>query len=112
MKCKQVFVIKPDSRYRARLIAKGFTQNEEVDYQKTVSPVARFEFIRMLLAIAALKDWEIKALDVKTAFLYGNLDEEIYMEQPEGFVEKRKENHVCFANTATNLPLQNSRGNS
>ena len=50
--------------------------------------------------MAALEDWDIEALDVKTAFLYGELDEEIYMEQPEGFVEKGRENHVCLLKKA------------
>lgn len=100
VKCKWVFTIKSDGRYKARLVAKGFTQVEGIDYQETFSPVARFESIRTLLALAALEDWDVEALDVKTAFLYGDLDEEIYMEQPEGFVEKGKENHVCLLRKA------------
>ena len=74
---------------------KGFTQVEGIDFQETFSPVARYEAIRFLLTHAALEDWEIEALDIKTAFLYGELDEEIYMEQPEGFVKKGQEGHVC-----------------
>ena len=57
-------------------------------------PVARYETIRLLLATAALENWDIEALDVKTAFLYGNLDEEIYMQQPEGFIVKGQEHKV------------------
>ena len=57
--------------------------------------VARYEAIRFLLAHAALEDWELEAMDIKTAFLYGELDEEIYMEQPEGFVKRGQENMVC-----------------
>ena len=80
IKCKWVFVIKPDGRYKARLVAKGFTQVEGIDFQETFSPVARYEAIHFLLAHAALEDWELEAMDIKTAFLYGELDEEIYME--------------------------------
>ena len=67
-------------------MAKGFTQIPGIDYDETFSPVARFESIRLLLALAALEDWEIHQLDVKSAFLNGVLDEEIYMEQPQGFI--------------------------
>ena len=80
VKCKWVYAIKSDGRYKARLVAKGFTQIEGIDFQETFSPVARYEAIRFLLAHAALDDWELEAMDIKTAFLYGELDEEIYME--------------------------------
>ena len=65
------------------MVAKGFTQVYRIDFEETFSPVARFETVRILLALAALEDWDIESLDVKTAYLYGELDEEIYMEQPE-----------------------------
>ena len=67
---------------------KGFTQIFRIDYEETFSPVARFETVCLVLALAALHDWEIKVLDVKTAFLFGELDEEIYMVQSEGFIVK------------------------
>ena len=66
-----------------------------IDYEETFSPVARYKSIRYLLAHAALLDWEIEAMDVKLAYLHGVLDEEIYMEQPEGFIAKGEENIVC-----------------
>ncbi|KAL0355133.1 UNVERIFIED_CONTAM: Retrovirus-related Pol polyprotein from transposon TNT 1-94 [Sesamum radiatum] len=73
-------------KYKARLVAKGFKQKEGLDFFDTYSPVTRITSIRVLIAIAALYDLEIHQMDVKTAFLNGELDEEIYMEQPEGFV--------------------------
>nr|GEV46481.1 putative polyprotein [Tanacetum cinerariifolium] len=73
--------------YKARLVAKGFTQTYGVDYEETFSPVADIRAIRILIAIAAYYDYEIWQMDVKTAFLNGFLDEEIYMEQPKGFVD-------------------------
>nr|GFB03335.1 hypothetical protein [Tanacetum cinerariifolium] len=69
--------------YKARLVAKGFTQTYGVDYEETFSPVAGIRAIRILIAIAAYYDYEIWQMEVKTAFLNGFLDEEIYMEQPE-----------------------------
>ena len=69
------------------LLPGGYSQVEGVDYDKLFSPIVHYETVRVLLALAALEDWELEALDVKTAFLYGKLDEEIYMEQPEGFVK-------------------------
>jgi len=95
VKSKWVFKLKADGRYRARLVAKGFTQIPGIDYDQTFSPVARFESLRLLLALAALEDWEIHQMDVKSAFLNGVLDEEIYMEQPQGFVTAGKETKVC-----------------
>ena len=85
VKCRWVFAKKLDGRYKAQLVAKGFSQIYGEDYNETFSPVTRFETVRLLLAYACRNDWDIESLDVKTAFLYGQLDEEIYMEQPEGF---------------------------
>ncbi|TFY51065.1 hypothetical protein EVJ58_g10757 [Rhodofomes roseus] len=96
IKNRWVYTIKHDGRYKARVVAKGFTQVWGQDYHETFSPVARFESVRYLLAHAALEDWEIESMDVKTAFLNGDLDEEIYMEQPEGWVVPGKEDHVCL----------------
>jgi hypothetical protein len=95
VKSKWVHKIKSDGRYRARLVAKGFTQIPGIDFDETFSPVARFESLRLLLALAALEDWEIHQLDVKSAFLNGVLDEEIYMEQPQGFIIPGQEHKVC-----------------
>ena len=83
-----------------RLVAKGFTQIHGIDYDETFSPVARFESLRLLLALAALEDWEIHQMDVKSAFLHGLLDEEIYMEQPKGFITPGQESKVCLLKKA------------
>lgn len=88
---------KPDGRldrYKARLVARGFSQIYGVDYNETYAPVANMTSIRLLLAYAAVEKLEIAFFDVKTAFLYGNLDETIYMEQPEGF--EVEEDKVCL----------------
>ncbi|GJT62465.1 retrotransposon protein, putative, ty1-copia subclass [Tanacetum coccineum] len=81
--------------YKARLVAKGFTQTYEVDYEETLSPVADIRAIRILIAIAAFYDYEIWQMDVKTAFLNGYLDEDIYMMQPEGFIDPKHPRKVC-----------------
>ena len=88
-------MFKSDGRYKARLVAKGYTQVQGLDYEETFSLVVRYESIRYLLAHAALQDWEIEAMDVKLAYLHGVLEEEIYMEQPEGFIAKGDEDKVC-----------------
>nr|GFA11267.1 hypothetical protein [Tanacetum cinerariifolium] len=81
--------------YKARLVAKGFTQTPRIDYEETFSPVADIKAIRILIAIAAYYDYEIWQMDVKTAFLNGYLNEEVYMEQPEDFVNPKYPNRVC-----------------
>jgi len=94
IKCCWVFAKKLDGRFKACLVAKGFSQIYGEDYDETFSPVTRFETVWLLLAYACWNDWEIESLDVKTAFLYGQLNEEIYMEQPEGFKVPGSSNKV------------------
>ena len=77
-------------------MAKGFTQQFGIDYTEIFSQVVRYTSIRMLLTIVAQDDLELEQLDVKTVFLHGDLDETIYMDQPEGFVDVLKLNHVCL----------------
>ncbi|GKD62062.1 retrotransposon protein, putative, ty1-copia subclass, partial [Tanacetum coccineum] len=78
--------------FKARLIAKGFTQTYGVDYEETFSPVAEIKAIRILIITAAYYDYEIWQMDFKIAFLNGHLSEEVYMEQPEGFVNPKYPN--------------------
>ncbi|GKE93379.1 retrotransposon protein, putative, ty1-copia subclass [Tanacetum coccineum] len=73
--------------YKARLVAKGYTLLYEVDYEETFSPVADIRAFRILISIVAYYDYEIWQMDVKTVFLNGYLDEDIYMVQPKGFVD-------------------------
>ncbi|GJE99425.1 hypothetical protein PsYK624_156870 [Phanerochaete sordida] len=92
IKCKWVYKVKHDEngdveRYKARLVAKGFTQVLGLDYEDTFAPVARLESWRYLIALAAILGWEIHQIDFDRAYLNDELDEELYMEQPEGFVE-------------------------
>ena len=90
--------MKPDGtidKYKARLVIKGYRQKEGEDYFDTYSPVSRINSIRLILAIAALRNLEVHQMDVKTAFLNGDLEEEIYMEQPEGCVVPGQERKVC-----------------
>ncbi|WVZ81432.1 LOW QUALITY PROTEIN: hypothetical protein U9M48_028809 [Paspalum notatum var. saurae] len=81
--------------YKARLVAKGFRQIQSVDYDETFSPVAMLKSIRILLAIAAYHDYEVWQMDVKTAFLNGNLSGDVYMTQPNGFVDPQNTGKVC-----------------
>lgn len=82
------------NRHKARLVAKGYSQQKGVDFNETFAPVAKFSSIRALLALTALYDLELHQMDVKTAFLNGDLEEQIYMHQPEGYVQKGKEHLV------------------
>ena len=83
--------------YKARLVAKGYRQRYGIDYNETFSPVAMLKSIRIMLALAAYFDYEIWQMDVRTAFLNGELEEEVYMMQPEGFASI-DESKVCKLN--------------
>ncbi|RDX81335.1 hypothetical protein CR513_38003, partial [Mucuna pruriens] len=98
--CRRVFAIKgvPNDtvdRLKAWLVAKGYTQVYGLDYGDTFSPVAKITTIRLLLAMTAIRHWPLHQLDIKNAFLHGDLDEEIYMEQPLGFVAQWESGLVC-----------------
>jgi len=98
--CKWVFKTKrsPDGkveRYKARLVAKGYSQRDGIDYKETFSPVSTKDAFRVVMALVAHFDLELHQMDVKTAFLNGDLFEEVYMVQPDGFAKKGKEHLVC-----------------
>jgi hypothetical protein len=78
-------------KHKARLVAKGYVQKQGVDFDEVFAPVARLDTIRLILALAANRGWQVHHLDVKTAFLNGDLEEEVYVAQPECYVEKGKE---------------------
>ena len=82
-------------RYKARLVVKGFQQKEDIDYTEIFSPVVKMSTIRLVLGMVATKNLYLEQLNVKTAFLHGDLEEDLYMIQPEGFITQRQENLVC-----------------
>jgi hypothetical protein len=82
-------------KYKARLVAKGYSQVEGIDFGEIFSPVSKLTSIRFILSVVVAFDFEVEQMDVKTTFLHGDLEEEIYMKQPEGFVVKGKKELVC-----------------
>ena len=82
-------------RYKAQLVAKGYAQKKDIDYNEIFSPGVKHSSIRILLALIAQFDLELIQLDVKTAFLHGDLEEEIYMLQPVGFRVVEQQHLVC-----------------
>eukprot|EP00253_Pinus_taeda_P020502 PITA_20502 len=92
VRCKWVYRTKSDAdgkitKRKARLVAKGFQHVHGIDYDETFAPVAKMDSIRLTLAIVAAQGWEVHQMDVKNAFLHGDLSQEIYMEQPHGFIQ-------------------------
>ena len=82
-------------KHKARFVACGFSQVEGIDYDETFAPVARYSSIRSILALSAHMGWKIHQMDVKTTFLNGEIEEEVYIEQLEGFETFDHESHVC-----------------
>ncbi|KAM1925822.1 hypothetical protein ACFX13_033067 [Malus domestica] len=104
--------LKPDGsveKFKARLVAKGYRQRENIDFFDTYSPVTRITSIRVLFALASIHDLVVHQMDVKTAFLNGELEEEIYMDQPEGFIIPGQENKVYLGEASVILGLKITR---
>ena len=101
--CKWIYKIKTRSdgsieRYKARLVAKCFTQEYGIDYEETFAPVARISFVCTLLVVAAANKWDLFQMDVKNAFFNGDLSEEVYMQPPPGL--SIDSNKVCHLRRA------------
>lgn len=87
-------------KYKARIVAKGYAQQYGIDYTEVYAPVARLDTIRLVIALAAQEGWNIFQLDVKSAFLHGELSEEVYVQQPQGYEQKGEEHKVYKLNKA------------
>lgn len=102
LKNKWIYHVKDEAKgnkcFKARLVVKGFDQEKGIDFNKIFSPVVKMTTIQIVLGVAAVWDLELEQLDVKTAFLHGDVEEELYMEQPQGFVKKGHEHLYCRLN--------------
>ena len=87
--------------YKARPVAKGFTQKEGIDYKETFSLISKKDSLRIIMTLVAHFDLELQKMDVKTTFLNGNLEEEVYMKQTEGFSSSGDEHLVCKLKKST-----------
>ena len=81
--------------YEERFVATGFSQKEGIDYEETFAPVERYTSIRTIMALASMMKWDLHQMDVKTTFLNGLIEEEVYIEQPQGFEVEDRVTHVC-----------------
>ena len=100
IQCKWVFRTKLKAngsldKYKARLVANGFQQTNGVDFLETFSPVMKASTIRIVFTLVVSKGWGIQHIDINNAFLNGDLQEEVFMTQPEGFVSATKPHHLC-----------------
>ncbi|BAB10876.1 polyprotein [Arabidopsis thaliana] len=103
--CKWIFTLKYNvdgsiARYKARLVARGFNQQYGIDYSETFSPVIKSTTIRTVLEVAVKRNWSIHQVDINNAFLQGTLNEEVYVSQPPGFIDRDRPSHVCRLNKA------------
>ena len=87
-------------KYKARFVAKGFSQKEGIDYEEAFAPVAIYSFIRTIISLAAEMGWRVHQMDVKTAFFNEVIEEEVFIEQPKGFDVENMESHVCMLQRA------------
>ncbi len=97
--CKWVYKVKHNvdgsmNKYNARLVAKGYAQTYGIDYEETYSLVAKMTIRRAIIVMATTKRWSLHQMDVKNVFLHGDLQEEVYMEQPPGYVDQTHPNLV------------------
>jgi hypothetical protein len=98
--CKWVYKLKQHAdgsidKYKVRLVARGFTQQYGIDYLDTFNPVVKPETVRLVLSLAASRDWHLRQVDISNAFLHGVLEETVYMQQPPGFTDSRHPDYVC-----------------
>ena len=98
--CRWVFAVKFNLdgsivRLKAHLVAKGYAQTYGVDYSDTFSSVTKLTYVHLFISLATSYDWNLHQLNIRNAFLHGDLQEEVYMEQPLGFVAQREIGKVC-----------------
>ena len=98
--CRWIYKVKHNADgsinlYKARLVAKGYAQTHGVDYEETFAPMSKMTMVRTIIALAAAKGWHLHQMDVKNAFLQGELEKEVYMVQPPGFNSRTHPKAVC-----------------